>query len=177
MNSELDIRWVQDFGTRYEDAWNSQQPRLIEPLVDVEIRWRDPALPQPATGLREVQEFFESIWRAFPDHHIDFLPWLEDPFISADGGACAVSWQSTGTFTGEMDTTSLKPTNRSFHLDGIDLWRFRNGRLWTVQSFYDLLGFCRQIGVLPARGSATERIALHIQGLRPVRLALLRKGA
>jgi SnoaL-like polyketide cyclase len=175
----LDIDWVRRFGGRYGEAWNAQDPGRIEPLIDEEIRWRDPAMHEPAEGIAAVTSYLMTIWRAFPDHHVEFLPWLEDPFISADGGAFAVSWMSTGTFTGDMDPPGLAPTSRGFSLEGMDVWRFRDGRLWTVQSRYDLLGFCRQIGLLPARGSPTERMAVYLQRLSipASRFSLTRSGA
>ncbi len=176
MPPALDIDWVRHFGRRFGDAWNSQEPRRIESLLDYEVRWRDPALQEPAAGVAAVQAHLKSIWRAFPDHRVEFMPWLEDPFISADGGACALSWLSTGSFVGEMDPPGLAPTGRSFSLEGMDVWRFRDGRLWTVQSWYDVLGLCRQIGVLPPRGSTAERMTIHLQRLRPLRLPLIRQG-
>ena len=88
-----------------------------------------------------------------------------------------MSWISTGTFDGIMDPPGIAPTGRSFEMQGMDVWRFREGRLWAIQSWYDLLGLCREIGVMPARGSAAERLAVQLQRLRPVRLALLRKSA
>ncbi|MGH2728878.1 MAG: ester cyclase [Actinomycetota bacterium] len=177
MERTLDADWVRDFGLRYAAAWNVRDPDRVAELLDEDIVWREPSLGEPARGLPAVVDVLEKMWRAFPDHRVQFLPWLEDPFISADGGACSVSWVSTGRFTGFMVPPGLAPTGLSFELDGIEVWRFRNERLLTAQSFYDVLGLCRQIGLFPARGSVAEQVAVHLQRLTPMGLTLLRKGA
>lgn len=177
MERTLDADWVHEFGRRYTAAWNARDPSRVDELLHDDVVWREPSMREPARGIAQVNTFLEGMWRAFPDHRVQFLPWLEDPFISADGGACAVSWVSSGTFSGLMDPPGLAPTGLSFELDGMEVWRFRDGRLLTVQSFYDCLDLCRQIGVFPARGSVAEQVAVRLQRLSPVGLTLLRKGA
>src|SRR3954451_21575048 len=66
--SSLDL---DTFCARYLAAWNDHDPGAMGDLITDDIVWEDPALPGPARGVAEVQEFMRGSWVAFPDLRFD----------------------------------------------------------------------------------------------------------
>lgn len=61
-----------------------------------------------------------------------------------------------GTFTGELRTWSkdpsiqpqlTQPTGKTFDVQGVNLYQFRDGLLCDYSIVYDLLGFLAQVGL------------------------------
>lgn len=158
---ELSPRWLpratelRDFLERWERAWNTHDLDLLDTLVTEDIVCRDPALlGQSVESRGEFRAFIETLFRAFPD--VQF----EDTgscYFSPEGDGIALPWRMRGTFTGELATWNkdpsiqphlTAPTGKAFDLEGVDLYRFRDGLLCDYSIIYDLLGFSAQVGIL-----------------------------
>jgi steroid delta-isomerase-like uncharacterized protein len=162
--------WLADFAARYLDAWNSLDPRAVAALTADDVLWADPALARPARGRDEVAAFVAMSARGFPD-----LSFAETgtPAISADARVAYVPWRMTGTNSGPIDPPGLAPTGRAIAIDGIDVWRFRDGLIWRYAAVYDSTEMSRQLGLAPARGGSLERAMAGAQRLS----ARLRRAA
>jgi hypothetical protein len=155
-NSPLLDRLEKDdvFG-RWEVAWNTHDLDLLETLVAEDIVCRDPAMfGQTVEGRAEFRAFIETLFDAFPDVHFASTGAF---YLALEGNGIALPWRMTGTFTGEMavwsknpgsEASTTAPTGRSFDLEGVDLYEFRDGLLSNYSIVYDLLGFSAQIGLL-----------------------------
>jgi steroid delta-isomerase-like uncharacterized protein len=151
------------FTSRYVAAWNEQRPDAIAELITDDIFWFDPALPQAARSVAEVQEFMRASFRAFPD--LRFAE-PDPPHLSVAGNEVAWAWTMRGTMTGELSPPGFAPTGRSMHVEGVDLWRFRDGRIENYRAYYDVTDLARQLGIMPAAGSGAERATVALQRLQ-----------
>jgi steroid delta-isomerase-like uncharacterized protein len=151
---------LRSFVDRYTEAWNSCDTATMAELLTDDIVWTDPALPEPARGIAEVQEFMRVSFRAFPD-----LRFSEpDPPASAvNGNVVLWAWHMEGTHQGVIDPPGFAPTGRAVALDGVDHWTMRDGRIARYRAFYDMNDLARQLGIVPAAGTPGERAMVALQ--------------
>lgn len=148
---------------RYIAAWNECDTALMAELITEDIVWADPALPEPARSIPEVQEFMRTSFRAFPDLRFSEP---EPRHLSVVGDQVAWAWSMEGTMRGYIDPPGFAPTGATFKVDGVDLWMMRDGRIARYRAFYDLNDFVRQLGILPPAGSRAERATVTLQRLQ-----------
>ncbi|HTA35430.1 MAG TPA: nuclear transport factor 2 family protein [Solirubrobacteraceae bacterium] len=146
---------MDDFVARYQAAWNACDTRAIAELVSDDIVWADPALPQPARGIAEVQEFMRVSFRAFSEP--------DPPGLATAGATVYWEWQMRGVNRGEIDPPGFAATGRPMHIEGVDRWTMRNGRIARYRAFYDMNDLARQLGIVPAPESVAERGMVALQ--------------
>ena len=144
-------------------AWNDHDPGAMGDLITEDIVWEDPALPGPARGVAAVQEFMRGSWVAFPDLCFDET---DSPHRTAEGDQVAWRWRMRGTMSGPLDPPGFAATGRSMEVEGVDLWTMRDGRIARYRAFYDMNDVARQLGIVPAPGSAAERGMVALQRLQ-----------
>jgi hypothetical protein len=71
-----------------------------------------------------------------------------------------------GTMTGPIEPPGFAPTGRTMEVEGVDVWRMRDGRIARSRAYYDLDDLARQLGIAPARGSAGEKAVAALQRLQ-----------
>ena len=135
---------------------------MAELLTD-DIVWADPALPQPARGIPAVQDFMRVSFRAFPDL---LFSEPDPPHLTVTGDEIAWAWTMQGTMTGPVDPPGFAPTGRRMRVDGVDLWRMRDGKIARYRAFYDTTDLARQLAIMPASGSRGERAMVAMQRLQ-----------
>jgi SnoaL-like polyketide cyclase len=143
------------FFERWDQAWNTHDLDLLGTLVTEDILCDDPAMfGQTVESREEFLAFLEDLFRAFPDVRFQATG---DLYLALGGGGIALPWRMTGSFTGELRTWSknreaqphtTQPTGKTFDLEGVDLYEFRDGLLTNYSIVYDLLGFSAQIGLM-----------------------------
>ncbi len=154
---------VRAFTERYAAAWNEGDVDAIAQMVTDDIVWADPALPEPARGIAAVQEFMRVSFRAFPDLHFSEA---DPPHLTVTDEEIAWAWRMEGTMKGVVDPPGFAPTGRKMRVEGVDLWRMRDGRIADYRAFYDVTGVARQLGILPPSGSRAERATVALQHLQ-----------
>ena len=110
---------LREFVERYEAAWNGCETDAMAQLITDDIVWTDPALPDPARGVAQVQEFMRTSFRAFPD--LSFSQ-PDPPAMAASGDLVLWAWHMEGTHRGVIDPPGFAPTGRTMRVDGIDQW-------------------------------------------------------
>ncbi len=125
-----------------------------------DVVWADPALPQPARGVAEVQEFMRASFRGFPDLQFGEP---DPPLVSVSGDVVLWAWYMEGTNRGAIDPPGFAATGRRMHVDGIDQWTMRDGRIALYRAFYDMNDLVRQLGLVPPPGSAPEKAMVALQ--------------
>ena len=117
-----------------------QHPDVVDDFVAVGV----------VRGKAEVRRFFEEMLAAFPDFRIDVL------HVTEQGPRAVVQWEVEATFTGSP-FQGVRATGKRVHLRGVDCMEFEAGLLRHNTIYYDGAGFAREVGLLPAQGSAAEK--------------------
>ena len=124
---------------RFGEAINSGDLDALNDLVSAEVFDHDPApgqLPGPAGYI----EFFKSMRTAFPDMHIEV-----DKLI-ADGDCVSFAYTLTGTNYGEF--RGLPASENSVKIRGMQISRFKDGKMVERWGSSDEMALMKQIGVL-----------------------------
>jgi steroid delta-isomerase-like uncharacterized protein len=151
------------FADRYTEAWNRCDTAAMAELITDDIVWEDPALPEPARGIAEVQEFMRVSFRAFPDLRFSEP---DPPAVAVNGDLVLWVWHMEGTHQGAIDPPGFAPTGRTIAVDGVDQWTMRDGRIARYRAFYDMNDLARQLGIVPPAGSGAERAMVGLQRLQ-----------
>jgi hydroxyacylglutathione hydrolase len=85
---------------------------------------------------------------------------VQDMVVEKD--RAAVRWRATGTFCGETPFKGLEPNGARLELEGTDVLQIDDGLIAANDAFSDAMAFARQIGMMPAEGSAAEERAFKL---------------
>ena len=127
-------------------------------------------------GKAELIAYFRSLWDAFPDFRFELLDLVEDD------GAAAARWRITGTFAGPGSFQGFEPNGARIDIQGVDVVTLRDGKIVRNEAYADGMTLARQLGTLPAEGSAAEqrlkrtlngrwRLERHFRGGDPEQIA------
>lgn len=101
-------------------------------------------------GADAITGYFETLFAAVPDVRMDVVA------VAGSGDDVFVHWHLTGTHTG-APFEGIDATGRALAIDGMDHFVIRDGTIATNFVVFDQMQFARQIGMLPADGSAGDR--------------------
>jgi steroid delta-isomerase-like uncharacterized protein len=160
---QLDRAFVEEWGERYLEAWNSLDPDGVAAMCTEDVAFKDPGLPERVHGRDGVRAFVRATAQAFPDFHVEEL---ERPYISADEPRVLSRYRMTGTMLGPWEYTNLAATGHSIDVLGIDEWTFSRELMSRYETYYDSLDMARQLGIVPPVGSAADRAMAGLQHLR-----------
>ena len=100
-------------------------------------------------GTREITDYFNGVFAALPDLHIEIAA------IAGEGDDVFAHWQLTATHSG-APFLGIDATGRPLSLVGIDHFVLRDNKVVSNTVVYDQMEFARQIGMMPADGSAGD---------------------
>ena len=150
---------------RWYAAWNAHDVDAVSALVTEDVRYEDPAAHADVLeGRQALVEYVSAAFRGLPDLHLEKL----EEWVSPGGEVIASYFRITATFSGALEAPGLPPlapTNGRIELLGMDRSEIRGDRLARHQIFWDTGELGRQIGALPPRGSAMERLSRRLQPL------------
>jgi steroid delta-isomerase-like uncharacterized protein len=158
----LDLEWLGTFVDDYAAAWNSHEPDRLLGLMAPDIVYDDSAWPTQMHGHEDVRAFLTSVWRAFPDLRFELV---QGPYVMPSEPKTAFHWRGTATFTGPLDPPGYAPTGRRAQFEGVDFHEYRDGKIVRLRIDFDVMDLARQLGLLPAQGSRTERAIAGLQRL------------
>src|SRR5205823_13695035 len=90
------VQRVDDFVTRWLDAWNSRQPERVLELMADDIVYDDSAWPRTMRGHAQARELLDFLWRGFPDFTVEAVG---GPLVASDGRRAAFRWPAHGKHT------------------------------------------------------------------------------
>jgi glyoxylase-like metal-dependent hydrolase (beta-lactamase superfamily II)/predicted ester cyclase len=98
-----------------------------------------------------VREFLGELLDALPDMRFEIVA------TTTQDERCAVQWRLSGTFAGPGTLNGIAPTGDRVAIDGVDIVTVRDGLIQGNDAFPDSIALPRQLGMMPAPGSAAER--------------------
>lgn len=101
-------------------------------------------------GGDEVAAYFEALFAAIEDFHLDRVS------VLVQSTEAFVHWRLTGRHVGLL--LGVEGTDREIAVDGMDHFVLRDGTVATNTVVFDQLTFARQVGLLPAEGSRSDRV-------------------
>lgn len=104
-----------------------------------------------AVGPDGVRAYWAELFAACPDLRFTVTQTV------AEGDRVGVQWAATGTFSGSGRFQGIEPTGARLELEGMDIFRLRDGLLVREDAYTDGATFARQIGMLPSQGSTAEQ--------------------
>jgi steroid delta-isomerase-like uncharacterized protein len=146
---------------RWRAAWQGPAGGF-EACCTPDVAYEDPVVVRPIEGLEALEAHAAAVRTAFPDIRVE--PSGEN--IGGSRLAC-LTWRALGTHRGELG--GLPPSNRFLVVQGVHYAELEDGRVRRARGFFDLYDAVVQLGLLPARGSLSERALLILRGfgLRP----------
>ena len=123
----------------YADAWNRHDADGIVATFAEDGIYCDPTTPGPLTGAA-IGEYAKGLWSAFPD-----LSFEMTRFIKGEGGALSAEWVMRGVNLGSV--MGLPPTGRAVEVRGADIAVVEDGKLRSVQGYFDAGAVPRALGL------------------------------
>jgi steroid delta-isomerase-like uncharacterized protein len=106
-------------------------------------------------GAQALAQWFRDLFAAIPDWSLEIENTVDD-----GDSQVVVQWRATGTFTG-APFLGVEPNGRHVDIRGCDVIRVdEHGKVVTNTVYYDAAEYARQIGMLPPRDSAADRVML-----------------
>jgi predicted ester cyclase len=141
---------------RMMSMWEPGGKGHIYGMVDLEV---------PGT----YSAWFRNLFDAFPDLEFEVLD------IVASGEQAAVRWSAKGTFTGPASFEGIAPTGARAEIEGFDLLTIRDGRIQQNLAYTNEAEMGRQLGAMPASGSAGEKLLVGSVNARTAAMSAIRK--
>jgi steroid delta-isomerase-like uncharacterized protein len=150
---------VDDLIDRWEAAWGSRDRRAFADIVTPDVHYEDPLCGEPREGVDALADHAARLWSQFPDVRVERIGER-----LTDGRFVAAPMKVLGTHRGVLD--SLPATGRFLVVHAVCYAELdpRRERLFRVRAFYDAYDAAVQLGVLPARGTRSERALLMLRG-------------
>ncbi|MGA2098565.1 MAG: ester cyclase [Candidatus Acidiferrum sp.] len=126
---------------KFAEAVNTGKLDLFNDAVSAENVDHDPARGQ-ARGPEGYRAFFSGMRTAFPDLHVA----LET--LVADDESLAFAYTLTGTHKGPL--MGIAPTGKKIRIRGMQISKFKDGKMVERWGSSDELGMLQQLGVVPA---------------------------
>jgi steroid delta-isomerase-like uncharacterized protein len=146
----------------YLAAWNARDAERIASFFSEDAVYDDRGAGALLRGREEIRAHAARVHSAFPDLNFELVRAAHgDEFTAGE-------WRSRMTHRGEID--GLRPTGKVVESAGVDVATIGpDGQITHLVSYYDGAEILRDLGVLPAHGSRTERLLVQLASL-PSRL-------
>jgi steroid delta-isomerase-like uncharacterized protein len=118
------------------EVWNTKEYDRLDAILAADFRREAP--DQEAEGIDGMKEFMGQVHTTYPDFRIV----ADETYFDKD--VAIVVWTVTGTNTGEG---ALPPTGKSVEIRGMTICRFRDGKIYEEDVFYDTAGVSEQLGL------------------------------
>ncbi len=156
----VDAAAAVDVMERWYDAWNAHDLAAVLDMVTDDVVYEDPGLPAPvARGKEAVRAAFEFHHGYCPDMSLE----AHEIWASPGSSTIATWFTFRGTFTGRIEPPGFLGRGQPVVAEGMDRSEMRDGLIARHQIFYDGMSTARDLGLLPNRGSALERLMAAAQ--------------
>ena len=132
----------------YDEMVNGKEWGFVEELFAPDFVGFEEA-PLGEGSREEFKQTMVNLRQTFPDS----VQVVED--LIAEGDKVVARWVLQGTHHGEF--MGVPGTDKPFHMEGVDIWRLRDGKIVGHWIIVDLYGMMRQTGANPAPGREPVR--------------------
>ncbi|WP_249011338.1 ester cyclase [Conexibacter sp. DBS9H8] len=141
----------------WEEAWSARDPAAFVAICTANVSYEDPLVIAPLTGPAALGGHAQRLWTAFPDARLE----RSGARLSAERFIAAPA-RLLATNTGPLE--ALPATQKFLAVPMVFYCQTERGRLLRVRAFFDLYDAATQLGVLPSRGTLSERALLMLRG-------------
>lgn len=128
-----------DVAQHYFAAWNQRDPLAIVATFADGGTYRDPTVPQGVSGPALVA-YTSGLFAAFPDLSFEVVSAAQ-----VDDHTVAAQWLMCGTNSGPL--SGGPPTGGTVALPGADFITMADGKVLSVQGYFDQKAFVEQLGL------------------------------
>jgi len=107
-----------------------------------------------------VRDYYAALFAAFPDFRMEVVA------TTTQRERCAVRWRATGTFAGPGRFQGFAPNGAPVEFEGCDVLQVEDGLIRHNDAYMNTADVARQLGVLPAIGSATDVSITKVANVR-----------
>ncbi|HET9219645.1 MAG TPA: ester cyclase [Terriglobia bacterium] len=118
-----------EIANRYFDAWNRRDPEAVLATMAVDGTYTDPTTNGPLSG-DAFAAYMKGLFSTFPDTSFEIV---SEGQLAPD--LVAAQWIMRGTNHGSM--RGLPPTGKSIQLHGADFIRVIDGKIRSVDGYFD----------------------------------------
>ncbi len=136
---------------RFAEGVNSGNFDVFDEVVDPNVVDHDPA-PDQGPGPEGYKQFFGTMRAAFPDFEVT------PEHMTATDKDVALAYTVTGTHEGEF--LGVAPTGRRITARGVQIARFRDGKMVERWGSSDELSILQQLGATPQQETQEENKGL-----------------
>ncbi len=141
----------------WEAAWSGRDAEGFEAICAPAVHYEDPLTEEPLEGLAQLTCHADRLWATFPDARLERTGerLMSRRYVAAPS-------KLLGTHRGGLE--GLPATNRFIVVQCVFYCELERGLLLRVRAFFDLYDAATQLGVLPARGTLSEKALLMLRG-------------
>jgi len=121
----------------WNEAWNAHDVEKILSYFTDDIVFEDLGGARVISGKAQMRTWITETLSAFPDFRTD----VKSLFVS--GRWAGSEWVATGTFKGRLH--HLKPTGKSYSVQGASITELRDGKIKRNVDYYDSAIMIRQL--------------------------------
>jgi steroid delta-isomerase-like uncharacterized protein len=143
----------------WQAAWTEKDPHGFEAVCAPGIAYEDPLTEKLLAGVEPLSEHASRLWAGFPDARLEQTG---ERLTSASGSFVAAPCKLLGTHRQPLE--GLPATNRFLVVHCLFYCEVERDRLLRVRGFFDVYEAAVQLGVLPARGTLSEKALLMLRG-------------
>ena len=122
----------------YEEVWNKGNVKFVHEVFAEDYVRHDLRPSQAPPGPSGQETIAIAFRKAFPDIHYTI-----DLAIAEDDLVC-LRWTATGTMIG--DWGGVPATGKKLNYSGVNIFRFKNGKVSEIWNHRDDLGVAQQMG-------------------------------
>jgi steroid delta-isomerase-like uncharacterized protein len=142
----------------YVAAWNGRDAERIASFFTEDAVYEDRGAGVVARGRDAIRAHAAQVHRGFPDLRFELVRAAHGEDFTAG------EWRSAMTHDGEF--SGLAPTRRVVESSGVDVATLEEqGKIVHLASYYDGAAIMGALGLLPERGSRTERALVRAASL------------
>ncbi|MGI8507588.1 MAG: ester cyclase [Solirubrobacteraceae bacterium] len=141
----------------WQAAWSGKDPATFAEVCAAGIQYEDPLTSEPIAGTERLAQHAARLWAGFPDARLE-----RTGARLTDGKFVAAPCKLLGTHRQPLD--ALPATNRFVVMHCVFYCELQHELLLRVRAFYDVYDAATQLGILPARGTLSEKALLMLRG-------------